>query len=314
LLVFWLLPLIQQFAASPGNLSKIFVFFVGNEYSSVSFSQVMRAVADAIAILPLGQLGYTLKWSGYSILLEILWVCLLVLSTFFAARRSKKYLAVLGLFSLFGLVVAYVSLSSIVGELAPYLTYWISTISISGWIVIACLWGSLLVEKIKDLLPGSKEKLRRVVVAVIIVLVFVASFEFVSIMGEKSITYRTDPRFHFVSQLSESAYEYLQENKIQRPKLVFLKNEDWSIAVGVAAQLYRRGIDFACSPNYSFLFGDRHSQKGKGNGSLYLGKGDSLKKNLAETGCKDSRFIAAVGEYYLHWSASGCMDTMEAGP
>jgi hypothetical protein len=114
LTVCWALPIYEEIAVRPGNLTQLWHFFKDGNPEPHAWGSVVTALRYQLAMTPAA-----------------------VAALFFARRRGDAVLRVLALIALAEVIAALFAVRSIRGELHPYLLYWAAVPGVMALAVVA---------------------------------------------------------------------------------------------------------------------------------------------------------------------------------
>ncbi len=242
----WSLPLAEEIRNSPGNFSKLITFFLAPNGGN-TFSDAFTALAKQVSWFPLymiKKMRIGIPAFEYDLLAEfltVLQVLFLPLVVRNAVRKDLCFRACLAALGGVGVLAGMWSVLRIQGDIFPYLIAWMSAIGLVNWAVIgtACIEyvdGKLIVSDTRKKIKSRAAE----AAAVITVTAMVA----VQIPGFVQVSRRSLGDSVKVRMLSRALVDYLRDNDIKRPVILFDWSQ-WSVEAGVIVQIYKSGLDFA---------------------------------------------------------------------
>ena len=239
----WALPIREELQQSPGNLEKLYAFFVSPP-KGYQFSDAFLALAQLMSWLPLlllRSLPVDIPRFEYEVIAGIFapaQLGLLVWSCASALRRRQRFRAYLGLLAAAGGMAAFWSATRITGDIFAYLLYWVSALGLVSWWVIGagvleavvCRAGDEPIQGRMRFVPG---------------LVFLLALAASAPQILPAIRGSLDPPGHTekVKRLSQPVIQYLKAHDVKQPLILF-DWSNWSLEVGVITQLYKANIGF----------------------------------------------------------------------
>jgi hypothetical protein len=273
LVVLWSGPIAEQMTRTPGNLTMIWRFF-GEAHDGPTMGQAFIAWADNVAgmLLPAFRFrgggvfrpsdsSWPLVWATLQLLLLAPAIPLL------AKRRSFD--AAFAATTLAGLIIAFWSVTRVVGFIPEYGIVWITAIGMLGTVALTRA-GIALVADATGVSPPLPSWAIKCVCAVAVVACGAIAWQ------RYSETVRVETRLarseREVRDLFENVRAYLKESGARRP-LLRIRGDTWSPAAGLVLQLQLAGIDFGVEGQSVFLFTDEVATDGTEDAEVTLSTG-----------------------------------------
>lgn len=256
LLVMWFPPIVEEISNDPGNFGKMRAFF-GQAHERHPISDAVVATSREISAPFLRLFGS--KTGDFSATSVAVLVSLTVLVGIWAGlRRQRHYCAALCLLSLVGIVVAFWSVTRIIGEILDYLIRWVSCLGVVGVIGAA---GAILPppergsESIGVLLV---KRAVRLAIGLLCVLVMIISvWNMYKTPRPSLVMWNQD----LIERTYERLQEYLDENKIEDVHILG-DPEVWPFTQAIVLQLYKRGITCSVEDRWTFMSGPQFKRTG----------------------------------------------------
>lgn len=276
----WLPPVLEQLTGNPGNVSRIWSFFTTAGSASHSWSESLLIWGDALTAA--WRPGFTLAWGGpYTAQgnwsLVAVAVLLVGAAAGLAARpRCEPGLSRVSAVAALGSLVAWWSVTRIVGRLGSYQVFWISAV---GALLAGCLAAQILT--VFATRPVVIRFTTAVLGAVIVVAVAAASIGTVA----RARDYAVNQVAHGATRyaVAVETARYLADNGLRRPRFHFNANT-WSQAAGIALHAYREGFDVTVDDPWVPVFGSQFAPR----------RSEDVVLEVA-TGCGNSNRVAARG-------------------
>ncbi len=266
LVILWSGPLAEQMANSPGNLTRLWDFFSGAQ-ATPGTTETMPGTTEAFVawgdnvagtFLP----GFRFNGGGrfipssawWPLLYSALLALLLVPATLVFRAKRRRFDAVFAAMILVGLIIAFWSITRIVGTIPEYGIVWISAI---GMLATATLCAAAIAFFMSE--SGSPSRPAWAVNAICISFA-VAYLTIVWRLPDNR--YEKLPRQEReVSLLFEGLRGYLDQSGIRKP-LFRIGPDMWATTAGLCLQMQLAGRDFAVEKQAMFLFTDEFAADG----------------------------------------------------
>jgi hypothetical protein len=281
---------------TPGNLTRIWRFF-GEAHDGPTLGQAFIAWADNVAgiFLPAFQFRgggifrpseswWPLVWAPLQLLL--LAPAILVL----AKRRSFD--AAFATTTFAGLIIAFWSVTRVVGSIPEYGTVWITAIGTLGTVSLARA-GIAWVADATHVSPPLPSWATKCICAIALVTCGAIVFQMYPDTRPDAQTPlgRTERE---VRSLVENVRAFLKESGARRP-LLRIRGDTWSTAAGLVLQLQLAGVDFGVERSSVFLFTDEFAADGTEDAEVTLSTGSLHSELSARAG---NVVLAATDSFY----------------
>jgi hypothetical protein len=262
LAVLWCIPIVEQLAHSPGNLTRLWGFFLGGAPDRLPFHAALGVWADAITA-PLRP-GFTLA-RGLTIEPAVLapHVVLAGALTFaaaaaaaVAARRRARVLAWFAALSVLSSVVALWSVTRIEGAVSDHFAFWTAAI---GGAEAAAIFTTAVASV-------ARRYGRALAVAGI------ASIVGLGVQGVARTAAGAFPvtvNAPSAPNFAASIRAYLDAGRVERP-LFRIDQESWGLAAAILLELDREGIAYAVEDDWNSMFPDRFRAIGDEDAEVWL--------------------------------------------
>lgn len=281
----WTPPLVQQLSAAEGNLSRLFRFFA-SERGGHGLLDVLRSVSPWIAGLPIQAAALLVPeawqardWAG-PILCTVL-AAGLVLAALGARSRRDEPLACLVLLTATAAAAALVSLTRVVGDLAPYLTLWTCGIGLAGWLA-----------SILALLRPAGDGRRRAPLAVVGAIAVAFPLLAVRATAREVRSWPADRSLPWMRQIAPETEAFLRARGCTAPAVSVASPDAWPTASGLVLELERSGFRTSVDADWVFMFGASRARKGDEDVMLVLSLPPVTEELLARPG---HALVATVG-------------------
>jgi hypothetical protein len=273
LVILWSGPLADQMANSPGNVTRLWYFFGGAQTipgttePMPGATETMPGMAEAFVawgdnvagtFLP----GFRFNGGGrfipspawWPLLYSALLALLLVPAGLVFRTKRQRFDAAFAAIILVALIIAFWSITRIVGTIPEYGIVWISAI---GMLAAATVCAAAIVYFMSE--PGSRSRPAWAVNAICISFA-VAYLTIVFRLPDNR--YEKLPRQEReVSLLFEGLRGYLEKSGIRKP-LFRIGPDMWATTAGLCLQMQLAGRDFAVEKQAMFLFTDEFAADG----------------------------------------------------
>jgi hypothetical protein len=266
LIILWSGPLADQMANSPGNLTQLWNFFggphtmPGTTEALVSRTDALVAWGDNVAatFLP----GFRYSSGGrfipgpawWPLLYAALLAVLLVPASLVFRAKRHRFDAAFAAILLVALIIAFWSITRIVGMIPGYGIVWISAI---GMLATSAVFAAAIAFFMSG--SGSSSRPAWAVNAICIGFA-VAYLTTVSRLPDTRYE-KLSRQEREVSLLFEDLQGYLEKSGIRKP-LFRIGPDMWAVTAGLCLQLQLAGRDFAVDKQSMFLFTDAFEADG----------------------------------------------------
>ena len=296
LVVLWSGPIAEQMTHTPGNLTRIWRFF-GEAHDGPTMGQAFIAWADNVAgiFLP----AFQFRGGGIFRPSESLWPLvwaplqlLLLAPAILVLAKRRSFDAAFAATTLAGLLIAFWSVTRVVGSIPEYGTVWITAIGMLGTVALTRA-GIALVADATGVSPALPSWAIRCICAVAVVACGAFVFQIYPDTSPDAQTPlgRTERE---VRSLLENVRVFLKESGARRP-LLRIRGDTWSTAAGLVLQLQLDGIDFGVERSSVFLFTDEFATDGTEDAEVTLSTGSLHSELSARAG---NVVLAATDSFY----------------
>jgi hypothetical protein len=279
--VVWAPTLVEELTGDPGNLSKIFAFFAQSKVQA-SWMDAVKAISSQLSWLPLALVaacGLTIpefELESLSIVLAFAQMIGLGYVLLRARGRGDAFRWRLCLIGLTAIFAAFWSASRIQGHIFGYLLFWAAAIGCVNWSVLL----AELAERGAEYSIRRVPAINRVTKPAAVALLLIAA----AINASLFLKYPIPSESHNIQALSDELIRYLNDNRVQRPVLLF-NWLNWTTDSALILQLHKKHVPFAVrnlnrkhKENWPLLLGpDYQSNENKGDFVIIVGG-----KSLAE--------------------------------
>jgi hypothetical protein len=306
LVVLWSGPIAEQMTHTPGNLTRIWRFF-GEAHDGPTLGQAFIAWADNVAgiFLPAFQFRgggiFRPSESWWPLVWAPLQLVLLAPAILMLAKR-RSFDAAFAATTLAGLIIAFWSVTRVVGSIPEYGTVWITAIGTLGTVALARV-GIALVADATHVSPPLPSWATKCICAIALVTCAAIVFQMYPDTSPVAQTPlgRTERE---VRSLFENVRAFLKESGARRP-LLRIRGDTWSTAAGLVLQLQLAGIDFGVERSSVFLFTDEFAADGTEDAEVTLSTGSLHRELSARAGNvvvaeTDSFYADAILKAQLH--------------
>ena len=254
MLALWFLPIVEQAAHAPGNLTLLWRFFVSNPGTGQSLPTAAAAWATMLEAplrptITLGAGGLFVAGSpDRSIPIAMLELLLLVVVAIWSARAGLRSLAWLAALGLLASVVGLWSVTRIQDRIIEHEVFWLTGVGVLNLGVIAGAVGLLTRRYIGQFDGARVAPLLQASLVALCVFVCVHQLERAR-AGHLPVTLSSP----IAGQLGATLRDYVRESGVQRP-LFRLGEEVWGTAAGVLLELDRAGVPFAVERSWLPMF------------------------------------------------------------
>ena len=297
IVVLWLPPIVEQLTRSPGNLTRLWQFFVGDHGPTQPLGRVFVAWAESLSapFAPAMKPGWgspfrpSGQWwpAGFGALQTLLVAAVAA----WAAITARRFLAVMAGMSLLASAVAFWSVSRIAEDLVDHEVFWIAALgALNGAVIVAGIAGAIGARTGRSWrAPGR--------------LVAAASWMPVAISVVMGVYYLGNPRGFSPMQRTEDAQvrtlvggiqSYLRGNGVSKP-LFRMDFRTWAVTAGIVLQLERAGVGLAVEDSAVPIFSDAVAPTGDEDAEITIAL-TPRHVELAERA--DNRLIASYDRYY----------------
>ena len=250
----WALPFAEQLTSRPGNLNQIAAFFAAQPGFDRPFAGSLHAWTVALAgpllpgfHIPVGWavsterdvLALALAFAQVTGLIALLW-----------RRRRHPPIVAACVTTLLATAVALLAIARIPGEIHDHAVFWVGTIGISGWGLLA---GGLALEWLDGARIESRPwrmASRAATVAVPVIATVIVAVPMVRGLRAAPPTLARPA----VATLTDATVHALDAHGASRP-LLRMADDVWIDGAGLVLQLYKRGHAFAVERRWQHMFG-----------------------------------------------------------
>lgn len=273
LVLLWLPPLTEQLTGQPGNLSKLFAFFV-TPSPGQPWSVAARAWADTIASIVSPTFGIPVGWAldvrggGWSIAIAVAQVAALLGAGRWAIGRGERFEAALCMLGALASVASLWSITQITTTIGDYMVFWISIVGTINWAVLV----GVVLSRVAEI--GISRHRRLVMQAT--GLVSATAMMLLLIQGASQVKRGRDRALEppvadarHVQIVSEALERDMREHGRRRPLMV-ISDTVWGEAAGVVLQLSKQGIHVVVQKELGWLYGEAMTPTGEEDSVFYI--------------------------------------------
>jgi hypothetical protein len=258
----WFLPLADELAHTPGNLTKLWAFFLSNRAHGQPFGVAFQAWAGGLT--GLFRPGFIVAWGGQFVGGVSLWaqvwavaqVALLIAIALDAARHrqaDERFRSALAALLALGSIVALWSVTRIEGDIIDHEIFWISGLGIlNAAVIVDAILGPWLGRRVE----GPVAATACFVVFLVVVFLGVSQLELVD-----DRSFRPGDDEVAAETLSGEIVRYVRDQHVSKV-LLDIDGPAWAVAAGVVVQLEKAHIPFAVVEDAVWMFGDATAPRG----------------------------------------------------
>jgi hypothetical protein len=258
----WLPPIVEQLTHQPGNLTRLWRFFIVDHHGGQSWTTALRTWADLTTAVVRPSLDmqwgqtYAIRESWAVGALAILQIGLLGAAAPVAHRNGHRFLGCLCVITMVGSLVACWSVTRIVDDIGGYQVFWMTAVGALGWALVA----AVAIVLLDDRVPA----LKRWGIA-LFATIAVASFGAAAARGlvharDYAVDQqRSDATRKVVAQATE---RYLDRDQVRRP-LFRVSDETWLQSAGVILDVYKSRRHIAVEQRWVLMFGEALAPNGR---------------------------------------------------
>ncbi len=295
--VLWFPPILEQFRGNPGNLTRIWRFFFGEQHAGQSWSTAFSTWADVTTAVV--RHDFTLGWgaafvartSHLASVLAVGQLLGLVFAGWWARRAGCTFLAVLCMLCGMTSVVAGYSITNIHDvDIGDYQVFWMSIIGALGDGAVAAVMLTIVGRR------GALVRTRLTAVlasAIVILLSLLAARGLV-----RARAYALDQRDSDVTRriVSQEVERYIDREQIRRP-LFRMSAHNWTDAACVVLQVYKRHRRLSVEDSWVYVFGEMLAPTGREDAEFQIAD-PALHATLVDR--PGDVVVAAHGRLFVH--------------
>ena len=249
----WALPLAEQLIRVPGNLGRVWAFFMTEAHAGQPLGPAFGAWSDMISGIQ--RPASEFQWNGglppnvnvWNGSMAVAQVSLVIVATLRAVRERLSFEAALGLLLIIASCVSLLAVMRITGELLPYLVFWVSGIGALNTGVVL----GFVTRGLSNRMPRVP---RAAVGALSLVFCGVVGM---SALGElrTGMAHGNRPRADEVDakRIWQALEAYRRDHGMAKP-LIRIDQPTWGIAAGVIVQLQKADVRFAVEDDWLPMF------------------------------------------------------------
>jgi len=271
-LALWLPPLMEQIATHPGNLTKLFRFFVSEPSRGQSWRDAVLAWGDVSTAmlrrgfeLPWGQ-AFEHRGSWSTTAVAVVQLSMLAPLAVWARRGGHEALARVALLTALASVVACWSITRIAGTIGDYQIFWMSAV---GTLKAALVVAALALHATADA-PVRRRWVITVTSMLLTLVIVTTAVRGLADARAYAVNQRDQPAPRRV--VAEAASAYLAREHVTRP-LFRMNATSWLQAAAVVLEAHRRHGKVAVEPAWVPVFGDALASDGSEDLVLEIGGG-----------------------------------------
>jgi hypothetical protein len=295
--VIWFPPLVEEVTGKPGNLTRLWRFFVLEQHPRQSMITAFSAWADmtTAVVRPHVNVGwgaaYSAARSRAAEAMAIGQLVLLASSVVWAWRAGHRFLAFLCLFVITSLIVAGWSITRVQAEdIGDYQIFWISVIG-------ALSWGALAAAAI-TMAPARFARTRALGTRLLFLLAAVVPM----VLGIRALgharAYAVEQRRADVTRklIALDVELYIERAQVRRP-LFHIAQESWLQGACVILHVYKHHPQMAVDEQWVTMFGEALSANGREDADFQIAD-RSLHAVLSSR--PGDRVISAHDQLFVH--------------
>jgi hypothetical protein len=271
-LILWLPPLIEQWTHRPGNMTRLWRFFVLEQHGGQSWKTAIRAWADMTTAATRAQ--FELPW-GHSYVARGSWgvamcavsqVVLLVPAALWAARKGHRFVGRLCLLTALGSVAACWSITRIADEIGDYQIFWMTAVGALNVTLLCCVACVAAAERASWFRRGAVS---------LMTLTIAVSITLVTVRGLASArSYALEQRDSDVTRkvVALATEQYLEREHIRRP-LFRISEATWLQSSGVILHVYKVHPRMAVDERWVPVLGEALAPDGREDIELQIAGG-----------------------------------------
>jgi len=269
LALLWLPPIAEQLAHEPGNLSRLWHFFVGPGHAGKSFSTAFSAWSYALAgalrpdlYTPYGG-HFEMPHLGWAIPVALGQVAGLGLVGLRASRDGVRFEARLALMALLASLVALWSITRVQGDIVDHEIFWLSPL---GAMNLGILAAAALRRTARNLqLPFTSQLTTGLAAVVVLACVYTGFRDF-----ERLIAFESNrPKDRVIATTYDSIRSYLNAADVR--KALFRIPGDWDVAAAVLLRLHTSHTPFSVEDSAVIMFTDAFTAHGDEDAVISIG-------------------------------------------
>jgi len=293
--ILWSGPLADQVANSPGNLARLWRFF-HEAKTTPGTTEAFVAWGDNVAgtLLPgfrfNGGGGFIPSSAWWPLLYSALLALLLVPASLLFRAKRHRFDAAFAAIILVALIIAFWSITRIVGMVPEYGLVWISAIGILATSTVCA-------AAVTFFMSGSRSPSRPAWAVSAICIGFAVAYLTIvwpRLPDSRDRTLSRQERE--VSALFENLRGYLEKSGTRRP-LFRIGRDMWAITAGLGLQLQLVGRDFAVEKEAVFLFTDQFAADGTEDALVTIAPRSAHSELVTRP---DNVVVAASGSVEIH--------------
>jgi len=247
----WLPPLLEQIRDDPGNMTKLWGFFVSGA-DTQPVPEALNAITGRVTLVARGILEALMSpvFPGLSPLEEtavlVLQLALLPCAWFAAWKQRMPYAAALGLVTCVALLSGTWSIFHVRGRIWGYFTQWMAGIGVANLALlfgIAFEFGSRRAES--RLSAGPRFSAKYSYLLALILMIFMTAWHMGSFVNPRALPPQENPAER---SLSHSLSVYLKDHHTGRLLIELPPISSWYNEVALVNQLYKSGATFGLKP------------------------------------------------------------------
>jgi hypothetical protein len=295
--VLWFPPIVEELTGNPGNLTRLWRFFVLEHPPRQAMSTAFLAWTDmtTAVVRPHVNIGwgaaYVASRSPAAETLTIVQLALLAWSVQWAWKAGHRFLALLCLLATTTLLVAGWSITRVQGEnVGDYQIFWISVIGALGW-------GALAATAVTTA-PARFARARARSTLILFLLAVTAS----TLLGIRALgharAYAVEQRNGDVTRklIALDVERYIAREQVRRP-LFHIAQGTWLDAACVILQVYKHHPELAVDEQWVTMFGDALSANGREDADFQIA--DRTRHAVLSSRPGD-RVITAHDQLFVH--------------
>jgi hypothetical protein len=266
----WLLPIAEQLAHEPGNLARLWNFFVASDHAGKSVTTAFLAWSYALVgvlrpdvYTPYGG-HFELTHLGWGITVAVAELLALAFIGLRATGDGLPFQRALARMALLANVVALWSITHIQGDIVDHEIYWIAPLGAMNLAIIAA-------AAVRTFGPGARRRFGphgeiALATTVLLACVYVGFRDFDRLIAFES----NRPKDRVITTTHATVQQYLSSNQIQKP--LFRIGDAWDVAAAVLLRLHASEVPFAVEDSAIVMFTETFSAHGDEDAIITIGR------------------------------------------
>jgi hypothetical protein len=260
----WLPPIVEEITGNPGNLTRLWRFFVSGGNAGQSVTTALAAWSGAFAGVI--RTGFAVAWGGAlppeasvaGVIASATTLLLLAMAAVRAAKAGRRFQAALSGLLILGAGVSWWSVTRIAGEIVDHEVFWISGLGALAIGVLAHAIAEAGLTSSRLDRVGSGPAPDAVCLALVAFVVWLGARDLSRLVDQAS---RPGDQETAAITLSDEIIKYARAERVPKV-LVDIDGPAWGVAAGVLVELARADVQFSVAPSAVWMFGDASAPDG----------------------------------------------------